>query len=607
MTLSRAPGTLIAIPLVIAFWGSTWRYQTSVVPNVATYVEKFSDSTAPKKREIGLWAFKDGTWWERATVLPPNSHLEVALSRAMSTFSVTLQADFNDAYVIEGSPDGKSYARVWEAPNVTNLGKGLRTRESSTIHVQTPVRFLRISPASGDGYYSVSWIRLTPPPIVIPHWVVIPICWGLWFLVTFTARLPALRHVSSGVLQLWASNDGVLAAVVSYLVLFRISAGAIALLGLFLFFGLLRRWPVVVIPVAGTVLVLATIILPRMLSTIVMANTAKMYKLDVDHRLRPLINNEVNSDGIRFRGEASDLSKNDFVVLFLGDSFTYGERLSYDEAYPYRLERILGDSYRCSQKVRIVNFGWVSSSPLLSLRLLQEIGYKYKPSLITYTLDMTDFNDDLRYEAELRHTEDFKPDTSALMQRLVTMYLPWLPLNVDEQSELVQLLRRRAELQAQAGPSERPETVIRHGERFFVTKYPLEETREEIERGVMRYLGKLNEYARSVLNVPMLLIVEPRAYQYSALESPNNYEKNEYEVLGPYVREPFRYFESVKDKLPYEVFSLLPTFEHSDKFPLYLDDNPHWNADGAAVAAEAVAEFLSRRHYIPCEPHAPPG
>ena len=63
-------------------------------------------------------------------------------------------------------------------------------------------------------------------------------------------------------------------------------------------------------------------------------------------------------------------------------------------------------------------------------------------------------------------------------------------------------------------------------------------------------------------------------------------------MLGPHCLEPFRFFEELAPKLPYPVHSLLRTFQETDVFPTCFDHDPHWNAEGARVAGEAMAEIL---------------
>src|SRR5262249_440735 len=114
-----------------------------------------------------------------------------------------------------------------------------------------------------------------------------------------------------------------------------------------------------------------------------------------DHRLRANTS-ETNADGLRTRKEAHDFTDDAMNTAFLGDSFVFGAREFPQLALPAQLERLLQARHpEC--KVNVANFGWVSSSPYLSLRLLKDIGRKYAPDLVLLGVDMTDFHDDLKY------------------------------------------------------------------------------------------------------------------------------------------------------------------------------------------------------------------
>lgn len=334
-------------------------------------------------------------------------------------------------------------------------------------------------------------------------------------------------------------------------------------------------------------------VVPKVLGAAVLSAVAETHELTVDHRMKPN-GVEINTDGIRFLAEAETLADDDFVILVLGDSFVFGFQLPYAQSLPYALEERLR-ARRCEVPVRTVNFGWTSSSPLLSLRLLREIGHRYRPDLVLYALDMTDFQDDIRYERLLRRSDDFEPDGSEVIDQIARRLAPGLFGDRPELLMRVGALWRRAPAHA------RQLAGLPHWkERFFVTAHPLEDTREAIEYGTARHLAAMADFTQEVLGAQLGLVLYPRAYQYSERESPENWEAGRYERLGPYVREPFRYFEEVASELSYPVLSLWSDFVDTDRFPLFFEDDPHWNADGAAFAAEALEAALLAGGMLPC-------
>lgn len=210
------------------------------------------------------------------------------------------------------------------------------------------------------------------------------------------------------------------------------------------------------------IIVLAAWMLPRFVTRVIEQQFTYEYESTIDHRRRP-DGDEINADSIRFRGSSESIDPEDFNVVFLGDSFTYGAGLAYEDTVPYVVETELA-SRACDRRVRAINFAWVSSSPLLSLSLLRDVAHKYHPDLVVYLLDMTDFYDDLNYEQQF-------------MAGQGTQIVP---------SRVTSELLDRAAL-----------AVFDRG--------------EDIERGVMKNLRGIYNYSTNELGAPMMLVVLPRS------------------------------------------------------------------------------------------------
>lgn len=91
--------------------------------------------------------------------------LDFDLGDARPLTGAYLQADGNDLYTLSVSRDGKTYEPVWTAQVVP--GHGLRTR--MTMFSAPPVRYLRLTPSVGDGYYSVSELQVFCGPAPTPE------------------------------------------------------------------------------------------------------------------------------------------------------------------------------------------------------------------------------------------------------------------------------------------------------------------------------------------------------------------------------------------------------------------------------------------------------
>jgi hypothetical protein len=443
----------------------------------------------------------------------------------------------------------------------------------------------------------VLWGSHWDAPLHVDHVWLIPVVWGLWAGLRATTGSAGL---AGRAFQVWRRFDPAIAGLLVYAVLFRtpqswIAPGVLAGLVVGALVLLRRASGPILVALLAAVLVFGVVV-PRAFRTLLIAKLAETHDLTVDHRLAP-DGGEINSHGARFYGEPAELADEDFVVLFMGDSFTFGFSLPYDDAYPYQLEK-LAREIGCDPTVRVVNMGWTSSSPLLALRLLREVGWEYRPDLIVYSLDMTDFHDDLRYERALREEEDFALDTGAVLERLVASELPWAQALMSpvaalarelRQSEQRDRARRFAKLHF-PGPNDR----------YFITEYALARTRAAIELGVMKNLAEWHAFATETLGAKTALVIYPRAYQYSEREALDSWDASHHTRLGPFAREPFRYFEERADALPYPVIDILPDFEQAKAFPLYFRRDPHWTRLGAKVAARAVFRELEDRGLLPC-------
>lgn len=288
-----------------------------------------------------------------------------------------------------------------------------------------------------------------------------------------------------------------------------------------------------------------------------------------DHRL---VRNsrETNSDGIRCGREAADFHPDQLNVIILGDSFVYGNHSRPEFALPQQFEQIARAEHP-ERQINVANFGWGSSSPYLSLRLLRDIGHKYSPDVVFLCVDVTDYHDDIKYKHFIEKdrliykTMDAFPGLVALLSwSLRELSLPRLyeqifdlPLDV-----------------------------------FFVVNQPLSNSRPWLT-GTLNAIDHIALYVRDELQARFVLVILPRSFQYSAKECPNNWEKEAYAIMGPYAREPFRFFSEVKTVVKYPIYSLLETFETSKVFPLYLDDDPHWTKEGNTVAARALYDIAT--------------
>jgi hypothetical protein len=302
---------------------------------------------------------------------------------------------------------------------------------------------------------------------------------------------------------------------------------------------------------------------------------------DPDHRNKPGERRDINEDGIRTFKTPADISDESFNVIFLGDSFVFGAMLRPNQTMPSQLEALMRE--HLGREVNVLNFGWLSSSPRLSYRLLAEVGHEYRPDLVVLGLDMTDFRDDLVYR-------------NILEKRRIFKLRSFVPASIVGLEMLFDAHRFFAPVK---------ETLYGFPtDRFFATNQPLRDSRPHFD-AVLESLARIHRYSVEKLGAPFALFLFPRNFQYSESESPANWERDQYQTLGPYVLEPFRFFDEIARDLPYPHFSLLADFRDTDVHPHCFRDDPHWNERGAGIAARAVFRDLEEGGLLP-EPSPPP-
>ena len=308
------------------------------------------------------------------------------------------------------------------------------------------------------------------------------------------------------------------------------------------------------------------------------------YTLGVDHRPRPHLGG-TNEDGVYSHLGASDFHHGDFNVICLGDSFTANPHLPEEARWPTLLERLLQPRAR-GRTVRVANFGWVSSSPVLQARQLREIGAKYKPALVMQAFDMTDFHDDLTARERLARI-------GAAGGGEVSIFRAFgggasLALGVDDYG---QWLRDRCRWARPDGVSAVP------GPRYFFLFEPPEAS-EPYFRESWEAILETERLARK-MGARYAMFVLPRYQQYDPRESPRDPERRVFPVDAPGLLAPFAYFVRQAQSAGFPVHSLREDFLADPAFPKCRSDDPHWNAEGNRVAAEAIAHHLLEDALVP--------
>ena len=306
--------------------------------------------------------------------------------------------------------------------------------------------------------------------------------------------------------------------------------------------------------------------------TVVYAEIFAKVVNDPDHRMQQGDKhfNGLNSDNIRSPHEADQVREQDFNILFLGDSYIYGFLMASELSPPAQLEKILREKHP-DQTINVINFGWTSSSPYLSYRLLKDIGAKYKPDLVLLAIDMSDYRDEWFYK-------------SVLQERGWYRYIKRFP-------RIAYCVKRISEWLLPVTDWHTPIWGYSGSGGYFVARQPMEESLNLFD-DVYDTLLLLNDYSRDTLHAPFMVFIPPRHWQYTDKESPGTWEYGSFDAMGPYALENFRYFESKQSVAPFPVVMMLEDFKKTERFPLNFKVDSHWNKHGARFFAEKVAERI---------------
>ena len=214
---------------------------------------------------------------------------------------------------------------------------------------------------------------------------------------------PALRGAVAVLLALgfavfmWVDRSE-MARFVFALACFTLPALALALLP-----ELVRRWKEVLLALAALALSLGVVQLASPL--LVPLLFPEGYEPTLLHA-REFCELCANNDGVQQTHPQGPFRDDDLNIVFLGDSFTQGVLLPIPQAgFPFLVERLLREAYP-EETVRVANFGWASSSPVVQARQLAKLGPTYKPDLVVQVFDMTDFANDRAYLKRVDELED---------------------------------------------------------------------------------------------------------------------------------------------------------------------------------------------------------
>ena len=351
---------------------------------------------------------------------------------------------------------------------------------------------------------------------------------------------------------------------------------------------ILRKWRQTLLFICSFILGVAALWVggPLIMSTFIIPE----HQHNIDHRFRPLPG-ERNEDGVLPDIPANNYKEGDFNIIFLGDSFTYGSRLDDPfNSFPFLVEQELKKQDKASV-VRVINFAWPNSSPILHLRQLREIGSKYHPDLIVHAIDMTDFSDDIRFRDELERSA-LDPLKQKTIFETMAIWLG-LQLGLEDKMKLPAGLRSGEEITTRNSlfPPGPPNHFT-----YFHMWQPLQDS-EPFFESTWNSIQEIAALAEQ-MGADYVVFVLPRYQHYNrnqCLEvDRRGTESGRMPLSNEYMFEPFKFFKKMAKKSTFPIHSLLQDFQNTTLFPTVFDDDLHYNQAGHEVAAKGIVKMLTK-------------
>lgn len=300
---------------------------------------------------------------------------------------------------------------------------------------------------------------------------------------------------------------------------------------------------------------------------------------------------EINSKGLR--GAEIDYPKpaGEYRILVTGDSFTFAEQVNQDETFTQLLENRL--NAEAGGNFRVLNAGsngWATANEAV---YLTKEGVRFKPDLVVVALYLgNDISDNYRRIAttfnaveadlKLRGADSFEGPRRILRQSEV--------YTVFESGVLAKLPWWNDDGGSSSSDRRAPRTLEEAQEAWAISESLLDRMRDVSESQGARFM---------VVVVPSALSVAQRGAA-AVRENDDDEEEEEGDEssnddIKPGFEDPHGSLAALLEQNGMVGLDLLSPLRRADsrtKERLYYRQNAHWTAEGHAVAAEELYEFL---------------
>ena len=296
---------------------------------------------------------------------------------------------------------------------------------------------------------------------------------------------------------------------------------------------------------------------------------------------------DTNSLGMRDY-EYGEKGENTFRILVLGDSFTFGAGVEFEDTFVKQLESILRQK-NDGKKYEVINAGVMGYGTDQEYYYLKEWGFKLKPDLVIVAFYIQNDVEDVMIGAINHYTvkDGYLFDLFEHKQKERRKNF------LERNSRAYEFFEDRVNnLLIKKGLKKKPweSSGIPLDMKFRLKKYPpkLEEAMNKT-KGFFKGIDSLEKH---IGGKSLILLIPGRNQVFEGWwlkdldrfhENPSNYSITRInDELADFAKE---------NKIPF--LDLLPSQrEYEKKIDLFLPVDPHWNKEGHKLVAKTIYDFL---------------
>ena len=419
-----------------------------------------------------------------------------------------------------------------------------------------------------------------------------------WFLIVVISVASGVAALVIAIANAREGPVGFYSRVVLFILLIGILAGAISLMLLRTRWreAVANAWLVLISSVSAYLacdLVLGALLLPTY-------SRPSIPDAIVHHRyatnttslmVRPEYDLTITTNNLGLRGSNVETRKRPGVcrILVMGDSFTFGTGVKYEQTYAALLERELNED--SARAIQVLNAGVESYSPILEYLFLKNFGAALKPDIVVLALDQGDPVQEQYYRSLARFDKDRVPlavDGMVDYQhaRPEGIVARWIASHMWLGSWVVRTAMRSHHQQAFEDAVERTNRdLLGHTLKAHAADY------SSAWRGVFESISLAYQFSRT-MGSGFVLVTYPWGHQVSAQE----WSKGRRSFLPERFEVSDRNLEATREFAAREgipLLDLFPAFRgHTGEKKLFYDVDMHWTPAGHELAAAQLEEFL---------------